>query len=153
MLKAAVIALHGKSRLALRVFRQLRIEVYHLSAGVVDYLHTVHLFCEWPAVAVIENGHLIILAAMISQAQDCRLGQFGRVVVHDCYLSCLLLHSSLKFKFHLMMVRAQAWGRYSPGWFGYLIKNSDCFATIVHLKLFAFAKDKISGFACNLFGT
>ena len=71
--------------LRLRVFGQLFVEVDHLALGVVDHRHALHLLGEGPLVRVVENGDVVLLSAVLADAVDTRLGQFGGVVVHDCY--------------------------------------------------------------------
>ena len=64
---------------------QLALDVEHLSFGVVDDGHACHLLLEGPFVRIVKDHHLVAEAAMLAQAQDGRLGQFGRVVVDNCY--------------------------------------------------------------------
>ena len=118
-------------RHVVRVFLQFRVDVHKLSTGVVDDAHAFHLLGEWACLhfhafyaitfgvvnilRVVDHCHFIVLPAVLSEAKNGSLSQFGSVEIDDDYLS-VFSHWFSGVIFHLLKGRVwdrQRWSR--PG--------------------------------------
>lgn len=71
--------------LLIRVLGQLSVKINQLPLSVVNTTHTLHLLGERTLVAVIEHHDGIVFLALLTQGEDCRLGELGGVEVDYGY--------------------------------------------------------------------